>query len=565
MMSLKEVVKAIVFGFCLLFSSNIWTQTTWHVATAGSDITGNGTELNPYASLQKAEQQVQPGDTVYVHEGTYRNSDFDDGDIWEGNNLLTITANGTSTDPITFKPYPGDQVLLEFDATYGVVIKNSSYITFTGFEVKGIADNITQTEADDAWGLYIDNADGLIYNLEDEIGINYPDPSPYARGDDIPKVPKSLTKPSYFSGKGIVASQSHHIIITNNIVRDTPGSGIRSNGSDYVTISNNEVYNCTFYTTAGSGAVTVAETTVIPEGDLYAGTKIIIEKNYVHHNENRMISYAATKDFLHFVIDEGTGIFLTRNSDTYAHGYIQISNNISAYNGASGIVCHKTFRSIIEHNTTYKNGTTNDSAAGGIGINNVDDVIIRNNISYAEPDHWALGTLALPNTNVGIYNNLLYNENGSEVIYNNLSTGWTDANPLFTDANNEDYTLSAASPAIDAGSTLTIQIDDFQGNLRDDGIPDIGAYEYFNQLSIDNLERINLRIYPNPVNENLYIRSENQNVNNVTIIDITGKQVLSCSIIEGNKLDVSNLKPGLYLLNIKDGNNNIVVKKLIVK
>ncbi len=548
----------------VLYFNTVNSQTNLHVATTGSDSSGNGTESNPYKTLQKAENKVKAGDTVYVHAGTYRNTDFNDSDIWEGTNLLKITANGTAGNYITFKPYPGDVVILEFDATYGVLIKDSSYLIFEGFDVKGISDNITQTEADDAWGLYIDKNDGKVYNLEDEIGINYPDPSPYKRGDDIPKISKNLTKPSYFSGKGIVANNSHHIIIRNNIVRETPGSGIRSNGSDYVTIANNEVYNCTFYTTAGSGAVTVAEAKVIPENDLFEGVKIILEKNSIHHNENRMVSYASSKDFLHFVIDEGTGLFLTRNQ-TYNHGYIQISNNISSYNGASGIVVHFTERVIVEHNTVYKNGTTNDSSAGGIGINNTDKVTIRNNISYAEPNHWAIGTLANPNTNLTVTNNLVYNEGGTEDVDHNISTGWIETDPLFNDASNNDFSLKSNSPAIDAGSTTGTQSLDFNSNTRDAN-PDIGAIEFSIPLSIDkNSKEKLIKTYPNPTTSILNINIENADVKNgkIEVYDLSGKLIQSKRITKNStQLDL-NVPTGIYIIKIQ--NNDLVTFKKVVK
>ena len=70
---------------CFLFCNTITAQNILHVATNGSDSSGNGTESNPYRTLQKAETKVNAGDTVYVHAGTYRNNDFNDGDIWEGN------------------------------------------------------------------------------------------------------------------------------------------------------------------------------------------------------------------------------------------------------------------------------------------------------------------------------------------------------------------------------------------------------------------------------------------------------------------------------------------------
>jgi parallel beta-helix repeat protein len=237
-------MKQYLFLFLLLIlSSNFCSsQVEHHIATNGNNTSGNGTIGNPYATLEFAINKALPGDFVLVHAGTYRNREFNDGNIWEGDNLVKMyNINGTASNYITIKPYANNKVILEFDADYGVLIQNCSYLIFEGFEVKGISDNITQTEADDAWGLYIDNSDGLIYNLEDEIGINYPDPSPYVRGDDIPKTPKNLNKPTYFSGKGIVANKSHHIIIRNNSVHDTPGSGIRSQQSDYITISNNEV------------------------------------------------------------------------------------------------------------------------------------------------------------------------------------------------------------------------------------------------------------------------------------------------------------------------------------
>lgn len=557
--------KTIKLTFCFLFTiTSLSSQTIWHVATSGSDSTGDGTELNPYASLQKAEQQVQAGDAVYVHEGTYRNDDFNDGDIWEGDNLLTITANGTPTNPITFTPYPGDEVLLEFDGTYGIVIKNSSYITFTGFEVKGISDQITQTEADIAWGLYKDDL-GVVHDLAVELGIDINDPS--LAGTEVPKPSTpGIDKPSYYNGRGIVANSSHHITISNNIVRDVPSSAIRCQQSDYTTITRNTVYNNTFWTTQGVGAITVAEATPTPAGDTNNNVKIILEKNYVYQNENRLISWNPTKTFIKMVIDEGTGLFLTRNSDTYTNGYVLIANNISAFNGASGIVSHFTDRVIIEHNTVFKNGTTNDSAAGGIGINNTDDVTIRNNISYAEPDHWALGILANPNTNLSIYNNILYNENGSETIHNNLSSGWVEGNPLFTDANNSDYTLTASSPAIDSGSILGTQTEDIVDTLRNDGLPDIGAYEYSDSLSIFDSERINLKVYPNPVSEYLYLNSENIYLVGVIITDISGKQVISKGNINNTSsiISLKELQGGLYFVkvNTDSGSESLkIIKK----
>ncbi len=212
---------------------------------------------------------------------------------------------------------------------------------------------------------------------------------------------------------------------------------------------------------------------------------------------------------------------------------------------------HKTNRAIIEYNTTYKNGTTNDSAAGGIGINTTDDVSIRNNISYAEPDHWAFGTLAQPNINTVISNNILYNENGSQQIYNNLSSGWTEVNPLLVDPENGDFTLASNSPAVNAGIATTI-LDDFNSNLRNDGTPDIGAFEYSISLSANDYEITNIKVFPNPAYENLYITSQNKNIVSVIINNVLGKQVMSNENLNNisSIISLKELQSGLYFVKI---------------
>jgi hypothetical protein len=44
----------------------------WHVATDGSDITGDGSEAKPFATIQHGINMTSNGDTVLVHPGIYR-------------------------------------------------------------------------------------------------------------------------------------------------------------------------------------------------------------------------------------------------------------------------------------------------------------------------------------------------------------------------------------------------------------------------------------------------------------------------------------------------------------
>ena len=55
-----------------------------------------------------------------------------------------------------------------------------------------------------------------------------------------------------------------------------------------------------------------------------------------------------------------------------------------------------------------------------------------------------------------------------------------DVDPLFTDAGNDDYTLTCSSPALDQGDDtgLTLPVTDLGGLPREFGDVDMGAYEY---------------------------------------------------------------------------------------
>lgn len=544
---MKNLLSA---GF-LLFYFMTSAQTNWHVAVTGSDTTGDGSINAPYATLQKAADMVQAGDTIFVHQGDYYNEHFGDGDIWKNENLMTLSAQGTANNYIVIMPYPGDHVTLHSDSKYNIRLKNSSYIKIEGFEFEGVAADITQSMADAAWGLYKDD-NGTVHDLAVELGIDINDPS--IRGTTISKsVQNNIKKPSYYNGHGLSCYKSHHIIFANNVIHDFPASGLRADKSDYITITRNEIYNNTFWTSAGVGALTIAASEIRPSGDTNNGVKIFIEKNYVHHSENRLISWSPSKDFIHMVIDEGSGIFLTRNSETYTNGYFLIANNISVHNGASGIIIHKTDRVIAEYNTVYKNGTTNDGKPAGIGLNNVNTATIRNNISYVAPDDWALYKNGGVLTAVTVNNNIVYNENGNaEVVHNLPNAGYANANPLFSDASNNDFHLTSSSPAISYALPSTYTNDDYDENVRD-AQPDAGAFEFMPN-SVNTFTNKSFHFYPNPVSDKIYIEGLNSSKKYlISIYDVSGKIIFKQQLIPVSKkilLPLNFLKTGIYFIEI---------------
>ena len=72
-----------------------------------------------------------------------------------------------------------------------------------------------------------------------------------------------------------------------------------------------------------------------------------------------------------------------------------------------------------------------------------------------------------------------------------------------------------------------------------------------------------IRIYPNPANQTIFL-SSNVSIKEVTVLDLTGKIVLS-KVANSNleQLDVSSFKNGLYLLKIADENQRSFVEQFI--
>ena len=96
------------------------------------------------------------------------------------------------------------------------------------------------------------------------------------------------------------------------------------------------------------------------------------------------------------------------------------------------------------------------------------------------------------------------------------------------------------------------------------------AFNYSNELtisssasaSVDNIFSSQVSIYPNPANSILNI-SSNIDITELQVYNLLGKQVLSRSNLKNNKIDVSSLSKGVYMLKITNG-KSVASKKLII-
>jgi len=96
----------------------------------------------------------------------------------------------------------------------------------------------------------------------------------------------------------------------------------------------------------------------------------------------------------------------------------------------------------------------------------------------------------------------------------------------------------------------------------DNGTPG-GDNDY--TLSTSQLDINSFSIYPNPVSDGfLNIRKNNSDAINVVVYDVLGKQISKTRLANNQPLNVSELKSGLYILQISQ-NETSISKKLIIK
>jgi len=91
--------------------------------------------------------------------------------------------------------------------------------------------------------------------------------------------------------------------------------------------------------------------------------------------------------------------------------------------------------------------------------------------------------------------------------------------------------------------------------VRHDGSEDnyqveLHYLDYSDALSLDNLSKTKIEVYPNPTNDKLIIKG-NENLISVSIYNLLGKEVLS--VKNTNNIDVKGLSKGVYIIKIFDG------------
>jgi hypothetical protein len=129
-----------------------------YLSPTGSDDAG-GTEAAPLASLARAQELAEPGDTVFLRAGTYA---FSAGTTTCKSGTDTISGvvlskSGSAGKPIRYFAYPGEKPVLDFDGIRdscrikGILV-SADYVHLKGLELKGVRQNNDLNH--ESWGVW---------------------------------------------------------------------------------------------------------------------------------------------------------------------------------------------------------------------------------------------------------------------------------------------------------------------------------------------------------------------------------------------------------------------------
>ncbi|GIW47415.1 MAG: hypothetical protein KatS3mg078_1292 [Deltaproteobacteria bacterium] len=386
-----------------------------------------------YTSIQSAVDVAEPGDTIQVRTGVYKES------VW-------ITKSGTPDKPITLMAYPGDVPTIDPTGTghggnaspdqNGIYIsKGAKWWIIDGFEIKG--------------------------------GYN---------------------------GVKIGPGGSSNITIRNNYVHDSNYQGILIVNANDILIANNEIHSngidgdeCFFNLSSGYvNTPSKCHGIYMSNFDQTGVQRITIRGNYIHTQGGAGIqTYDSASEVLienNLLVNTSHGMWLggIQNSVVRNNTLVLISPVAIKPTDQS------QYYSVID--SRWGNKTT---LAGNVVKNNIVYV------SQSSFNGFPVYVLAMPDVDSSTWSvnyNLWYAPSNTKWIWKNTvktdfnseykqTTGWDKngpsipSDPMFVDLSQHNYSIRSSSPAIDNGDPTSASKLDLTRKPRDSK-PDIGAYEY---------------------------------------------------------------------------------------
>ncbi|GCE29542.1 hypothetical protein KDA_50260 [Dictyobacter alpinus] len=401
---------------------------------AGASPKNDGLSPNrPFPTIQQAADLTNPGDTVYIMNGTYGETSS------EG--AAVITRSGAPNAYITYRAFPGHHPKIHVSpaAWNSLLVESASYITIAGLTIEGNSASYTYDEA-----LANQNTKNPKYNANG-IGVR----------------PTNATAPI-----------PHHIRIIGNVVHHCPGGGIYTDRADYITMKRNIAYSNAWYSVYANSGISAFH---FQNTDQKTGYKNFVLQNISFDNQS-YIPWTVTHK-----ISDGNGIIIddTKNKQIQGVPYVGrtfVANNLAFENGGSGIHAFSSENVDIINNTVWNNARSPELTWASLFASSSNNVNIFNNIAVIRPGKPTNDTSN--NTNVIYDYNIYYHGN----VPAQMGAHDLIADPLFihpsSRLNEADFSLRPQSPARDSGTSHLAPNVDITGSRRPVGKGfDRGAYE----------------------------------------------------------------------------------------
>ena len=216
-----------------------------------------------------------------------------------------------------------------------------------------------------------------------------------------------------------------------------------------------------------------------------------------------------------------------------------VQTNISCFGSSDGAVNLTPSGGTLPYSFSWSNGATAEDLASltagtyTVTVNDANSCLQLFSVTILQPDSISV-----------LYNvtDETINANGSVSV--NISGGNL---PYSFDWSNGQSTQNISGLT---GGNYTLTITDANNCVR---IITLIVQSFVSTEVVENEQGILL--YPNPADESIYFKSEFTNYDNLTIFDATGR--LYASYLNGSlsdKIDVSMLVPGIYIIRINNGN-----------
>ncbi len=457
----------------------------------------------PHPDIQSAAAVAQPGDTIYLHAGTYAAYQYYDG------------LQGTPDAWITVKRYGNDAHVIRGGWQFSTL----RYVRFENLDFQADASlPSTLMNLDNNGDCALQSAhiviDGCTFrDVSNSNSLKF-------GGVDDAEVMNCTFENNTSTGAGLALNVCHNIHVHDNHFEDINGKAVQTKlGTRYVVLERNFIRDCG----TDDAALKIGEGGTLSfhcPGDNWLARDIKVHANIIIGGRASFsIGQAQDCEFVNNTCINPVQ-FVTRvlaDDPTFPCSGITVRNNI-----------------FYLTQSIYFNGTQ----AAGSNIQ-YDTHLYENNLFYrsTNPAWQGPDPLSAP-----------YD---AEEIAGTIFLGNVSGDPLLAAVANDDLHLLAGSPAIGAGSTVAEPLLDHDGNTYT-APRSIGALEYAGSTDLPEDRTSPVHLYPLPASEQLFIDVSTEGPGAIDLYDVNGRSVAHTACVSRiTTLDIQGLQPGPYLLVVR--------------